>query len=92
MLTPEQIAHQVAGDWIMGPVNMGDLEEKIAAALRAYGDQRAAEERQRCIEQVATTAKTLRLNALGVLDDERQLHLQRCAAIVDDIAAVLALG
>ena len=33
-MTPEQIAHKVAGDWIMGPIDMGDLERRIADALR----------------------------------------------------------
>ena len=33
-MTPEQIAHKVAGDWIMGPIDMGDLERRITDALR----------------------------------------------------------
>mgnify|MGYP001608444390 CR=1 FL=1 len=33
-MTPEQIAHKVAGDWIMGPIDMGDLEHRIANAIR----------------------------------------------------------
>jgi DNA-binding response OmpR family regulator len=53
METPEQIAHKVAADWIMGPVRMDDLEERIAAALRSYGTAQAAAERERDIEQMA---------------------------------------
>lgn len=33
-MTPEQIAHKVAGDWVMGPIDMGDLERRIADAIR----------------------------------------------------------
>lgn len=35
MTTPEQRAHEVAGDWIMGKVDMGELERLIAVGIRA---------------------------------------------------------
>ncbi len=34
MRTPEQIAHQIASDWIMGRMRMEELERLIALAIR----------------------------------------------------------
>ena len=50
-MTPEEIADAVVRRWYAGPYNLHhefDLEiADVATALRAYGDARAAEERER---------------------------------------------
>lgn len=43
-MTPEHGAHKIAGDWIMGPIDMGDLERRIADAIRYTERNTAATE------------------------------------------------
>lgn len=33
-MTPEERAHHAVGDWIMGKLDMGELERLVAAAIR----------------------------------------------------------
>ena len=61
-MTPEEVANRIANDYLpVGTIRTAEflaIQKDIAAALRAYGDVRAAEERSRA----ASTASLVFVN------------------------------
>ena len=83
MLTPEQIANAVAADWIMGPIDVGDLIERITVALQSYGDERTAQALTGCVVGLRNAAYVVRQDGGAEL---RAKTFEDAAAICENAA------
>lgn len=68
MQSPEEIARDTIQDWYargLTDTPLVFLVPSLTAALRAYGDERAAQERERCA-QLCENITTLRAEQMGL--------------------------